>query len=54
MSWHVATIAVDLPAGELQVVLDGEPHLTVRDLAGLISDGPLSIDPLEGLMLGTF
>merc|ERR1740138_713248 len=50
-TWHVATIVVDLPAGMLNITLDGEPHLTVRDEAGLGVDGPLAVDPHEGLML---
>eukprot|EP00927_Polykrikos_kofoidii_P035876 TRINITY_DN30381_c0_g2_i1.p1 TRINITY_DN30381_c0_g2~~TRINITY_DN30381_c0_g2_i1.p1 ORF type:complete len:3775 (-),score=772.57 TRINITY_DN30381_c0_g2_i1:67-10008(-) len=50
-TWHVATIVADLPAGKLNITLDGEQHLLVSDRAGLLPDGPLSIDPREGLIL---
>ncbi|CAJ1419901.1 unnamed protein product [Effrenium voratum] len=50
-TWHVATMVVDLPASTCQIYLDGELHLNVRDPGGLVSDGRLSVDPREGMMI---
>ncbi|CAJ1416807.1 unnamed protein product [Effrenium voratum] len=52
-AWHALTLSVDLPNSKVTVWLDGEVALEICDPSSplLRCDGPLSLDPAEGLCL---
>ncbi|CAK9110718.1 Protein disulfide-isomerase (PDI) (Cellular thyroid hormone-binding protein) (Prolyl 4-hydroxylase subunit beta) [Durusdinium trenchii] len=51
--WHALTLAVDLPSSKMTIWVDGEVALEICDPSSplLRCDGPLSLDPQEGLCL---
>ena len=51
--WHALTLAVDLPNSKMTIWVDGEVALEICDPSSplLRCDGPLSLDPHEGMCL---
>lgn len=51
--WHALTLAVDLPNSKMTIWVDGEVALEICDPSSplLRCDGPLSLDPQEGMCL---